>query len=209
MAEELQGLIDRIQQEGVAKAQAEAESLVAQAEERAAQIVKAAEEQAAAKLQAAKEGAEQFTERSRKTLEQAARNLLILIGQGVENILGEIAGKEVDAALNVTVVEKMLLKLLDSFATHETDGKQIDLLLSPEDHAELSKFFAERYREKMVEGVELRTDSDVVKGFKVSLVDDQVYHDFTAPAIAEALMNLLRPDLAEIVYRAARNQEEK
>ena len=209
MAEELQGLIDRIQQEGVAKAQAEAEAIVAGARQRAAQIVREAEEQAAAKLKQAEQDAGLFMERSRKTLEQAARDLLITVGQGVENILKDIVAGAVKDALSLTVLENMLVKMAEAYVAHEGGGAQINLLVSPQDQSELVKFFATRYRQKIGQGVKLHVDNDIFKGFKVSFVEDHLYHDFTAPAIAEALMNLLRPNLAEIVHRAARNGSEQ
>ena len=51
--------------------------------------------------------------------------------------------------------------------------------------------------------MEIHADGTVVKGFKVSLTDNQLHHDFTQPEIAAALGRLLRPRLAEIVRQAA------
>jgi hypothetical protein len=49
----------------------------------------------------------------------------------------------------------------------------------------------------------LHTDEHLDKGFKVSFVDDDLYHDFSAPALAEALAPVLKPPLCDIVRRAA------
>ncbi len=209
MAEELQSLIERIQQEGVSKAQAEADAIISGARQRAAQIVKEAEEQASAKLKQAEQDAALFMERSRKTLEQAARDLLITVGQGVENILKDIVAGAVKDALSVTVLENMLVKMAEAYVVREGGSGQINLLVSPQDQQALVKFFATRYRQKIGQGVQLHVDNNIFKGFKIAFVEDHLCHDFTAPAIAEALMNLLRPNLAEIVHRAARNGGEK
>ena len=40
-------------------------------------------------------------------------------------------------------------------------------------------------------------------GFKVSFVDDDLYHDFTVQALAEALAPILKAPLSDIVRRAA------
>lgn len=205
MAEELQSLIERIQQDGVAKAQAEADAIVAAAKQRAAQLLKEAEEQAAAKLKQAEQDAALFMDRSRKTLEQAARDLLITVGQGVENIFRDVVAESVNEALRIEVLENMLIKMAEAYVTNEGGSAQINLLVSPQDQQELVKFFATRYRQKMGGGAQLHVDNNIFKGFKIAFVEDHLYHDFTAPAIAEALMNLLRPDLAKIVHRAARN----
>ena len=54
----------------------------------------------------------------------------------------------------------------------------------------------------MREGIELKGDGAIVSGFRVSLVDDNVEHDFTEAAITTALCELLRPHIADIVKQA-------
>ena len=54
MAEELQGLLDRIQSEGIAKAEAEKTKIVEDAKAEAAKIVAAAKEEAASIVKKAK-----------------------------------------------------------------------------------------------------------------------------------------------------------
>ena len=53
------------------------------------------------------------------------------------------------------------------------------------------------------DGVEIKTDNEIIKGFTVGLKGQDVYIDFTSEAIAEALMKFLRPQLADIVNEAA------
>jgi V/A-type H+-transporting ATPase subunit E len=79
----------------------------------------------------------------------------------------------------------------------------MEILVSPEDHQTLIKTFADLYRQKMISGLNLKADNDVLKGFKVSFKDDHVYLDFTNEAVAEALSQLLRPHLSEIVKQVA------
>jgi len=207
MAEEIQGLIERIRSEGVERAEKEAAEILSHAKEQAAAVVRQAEEKAQAIIAKAEKDSEAFTRRSIKTLEQAARDLLITVGQGVENILSDLAAEAVDEALTIEVVEKMLVKIAEAIAAREGDSR-IEILISPDDQKELVQFFADRYRKKLIHGIELHVDNGIVKGFKVSLVEDYVYHDFTREAIAESLGNFLRPHLAEIVHRVAREKQE-
>jgi V/A-type H+-transporting ATPase subunit E len=129
---------------------------------------------------------------------------LISVGQGVENILADVVGESVEQALNIQVLEKMLVNIAQAYAAKGGEGGSIELLISQQDQQELVKFFADRYRQHLGDGVELHVDNNIFKGFKVSFVDGHVYHDFSKEAIAEALANFLRPNLAEIVHRAAR-----
>ena len=208
MAEELQHLIDRIKQEGVETAEQQGAQIVAKAKEKAAAIVKEAEQKARTFLEDAERNSQAFTERSTKTLEQAARDLLISVGQGVENILADIVADSVEKALSIDTLKQMLVKMAEAYAAHQGNESRIDLLISPQDKEELIRYFAEQYRQRLVSGVELHVDNEIFKGFKVSFVEDHVYHDFTREAIAESLTNFLRPQLAEIVHRVAQQDSQ-
>lgn len=208
MAEELQHLIDRIHREAIQKAEAEAAQIVAQAKQQAAACVKEAEARAKAIVEKAEQDAKVFVERGRQTLQQAARDLLITVGQGIENILRDIVGQATREALDIETLKKMMLTVAQAYTQQEGRESRIAMLVSEQDQKEIVEFFAEMYRQKLVGGVDIRADNDIFKGFKVRLVDQHVEHHFTDEAIAEALSNFLRPHMAEIVQRAASTTQE-
>ena len=129
-------------------------------------------------------------------------SIIITVGQGIENIISEIVAESTKDALNIDVLEQMLVNMAQSCAENQGETR-IELLVSEADQKELVKFFAAKYSEKMGRGVELHVDNEILKGFKVSFADDHAYLDFTQEAIAEALTAFLRPKLAEIVGRVA------
>ena len=207
MAEELQYLIERIQKEAVETGEQQAATLVAQAKDKAAATVKEAEDRARHIIEKADKDAQAFTERSINTLKQAARDLLITVGQGVANIMSDLIEDSVEKALKPEVIEQMLVKMAESYFAKAGAESRLDVLLAPQDQQQVVKFFAEKYQQKLMSGVEIRVDNDIFKGFRVGFKGGQVYHDFTKEAIAEALANFLRPQLAEIVHRAAHGGE--
>ena len=203
MAAELQPLLEQIRKEGVEKAEAQAAEILAQAKAKAAQTVREAEAKAKELVAKAQVDAVVYTERSTATLEQSARDLLITVGQGIENIITDIIAESVDSALKIEVLEQMMIKMAQSCAERHGESR-IELLISQKDQDDLIKFFVGKYREKMVHGIELHVDKEILKGFRVSFADDHVYLDFTNEAIAGALTAFLRPKLAEIVSRVAK-----
>lgn len=208
MAEELQHLIEKIQTEAIDKADKQASDMLARAKEKAANIVREAEARAEQIVEKARKDAEAFTERSNRTLEQAARDLLITVGQGVENILDDLIRESLEEAMSIDVIKQMLVKMAESYMTRGGKDRRMDLLLSEADQKELVKFYSERYKQKLSEGVEIKVDPSIDRGFKVSFVDDHAHHDFSKSAIAEALANFLRPHLADIILRVAREGHE-
>ena len=204
MAMELEHLISRINQEGVEKGEKQAAEILARAKERAAAIVAEAEAAAKAHMAKAERDSEVYVERSTRSLEQAARDLLIGVGQSIETMIQDIVTSATDEALDPRTLKRMMVKMAQAYAEKNGTESSIELLIGEQDQAEIVKFFARQYRRRLVSGLNITIDHGVRKGFRVVLENERVYHDFSKPAIAEALANFLRPHLAEIVHRAAR-----
>lgn len=206
MPAELQPLIDRIREEAVVKAEQQAEEVIAQAHFKATSILKEAEARARRLLEQADSDADAFAERSKRTLELAARDVLISVGQGVENILSDLIAEEVDRSLNGDVLIGLLGTIVEAYLARDGKEHRLDILLSPEDQEDLTRFFKQRYADKLAGRVEIRTQRDVIKGFQVSFDNGKVYHDFSREAIEQALSRFLRPQLAGIVTDAAKKE---
>jgi V/A-type H+/Na+-transporting ATPase subunit E len=208
MAEELQHLLDKIQNETISQAEQKAHEIISEAQKKADRIIKEAEEKAHTILQKADRESKAFTERSTKTLEQAGRDLLIKVGQGVENILSNLVFQSVDKEMTENVVKEMLIKMAEKYTSTAREQRRINILISPSDESSLVSFFADQYRKHLIQGVELKLDEHIEKGFKVSFVGEEAYHDFTREAIAEELSKMLRPHLSEIILKVAGEKNE-
>lgn len=205
MADDLQSLIERIRKEAIDKAEAETARMVSQAREKAAALVKEAEEKARERKERAEEESKRFVENAERTLEQAARDLLISVGQGVENILRELVAETTQEALDTETIRRMVIEVVQAYLKRDGAESRIELLVPEEAQEEIVRYFAERYAKDLEQGVKIRADSGLHQGFRIVLQDGAVSHDFTREAIAEALSRFLRPHLAEIVHRAARS----
>ena len=202
MAEELQHLIERIRKEGVESGEKAADALVAEAKKKAAGIVADAQKQAKELSAKADQEAAAFAERGQATLQQAARDLLISIGGAVGDVVSGIVDAKVGAALTPELMAQMLLKLAEAYAK---DGGQggIVAMLGEADAAAVKAAFAKDYQNKLATGIQIESDKGIFKGFRVGAKGGQVFHDFTKEAIAESLASFLRPELAQLVKKAA------
>jgi len=201
MAEELQNLLERIQKDGVQKAEEEAERILAEARGKADALVKEAEDKAAAMVKDAEKDAAQFMERSKRTLEQAARDVVLSVGDAVGATMQGIAAHEVSAALKPDTLKKILVSVIKTYC-EEQKKDRINVLLSEEDQKSVTNFLMNKFKARMKKGLEIRSDAGVTSGFKVSIVDENIEHDFSVDAITEALSQLVRPELAEILKNA-------
>ncbi len=191
MAEELQGLIERINRDGVEKANAKAAEIVASAESRAADIVRKAQDAADRSAAAARESAEQSAERARETIRQAARDAIISVERSVTRILERLLAEDVDSAL------------ADPAVATAVAGEAVKGLAGDAEVFAGAKV-AEALRAQLAArgGFRVTLDDSVGSGFTVRLDGGRVEHDFTGAAIAAELSKRLRPDLAKIVGEA-------
>ncbi len=191
MAEELQQLLEKIQRDGVDKANAEAAAIVAKAKEEANALVKKAQEDAAAAEAKGKADAEAYAARARETISQAARDTVLKVKQDVMELLKKLLLQNVTAALAteaVPLAAAAVKELVTGSATAEIAAapKLVDAL-----RAQLAA--------QAQDGVKVVSDETTGAGFTVRLDNGRVEHDFTDAAIADALAQRLRADLAALL----------
>ena len=202
MSSDLQGLIDRIRKEGVDKAESEAGDLLSEARRQAGAILRQAETDAAALRDRARAEAATFEEQGRQTLVKTARDLIMMVQHSVERSLSAVIQQEVGAAMQPELLRDLITKVVGAYLKKEKDAGGVELLISTEDQAHVVDYFLRSFRSAIDAGLEIRADRGVLRGFKVALDGENVQHDFTSPAIAEAMAAMVRPRLAVILRQA-------
>jgi V/A-type H+/Na+-transporting ATPase subunit E len=200
--EELQNLLDKIQRDGVERAEAQAARIVGEAEERARAILEEARASAEASVARAERDAHVFVERAHVALEQGVRDYLLRVQHGIEELLGEIMRGTVAEALTPSVVAQMLIKLSQAYGQAAAGDENVTVLLGERDADEFIELFMADFRRRIAAGVQIHIDDRIRKGFRISFGEGGPYHDFTVEAIAESLAEMLRPPLRDIVRRA-------
>lgn len=207
MPESLQNLIDRIQQDGVAKAETQAQAIIEEAHRKADAIVKNAEATAKSKMAQAQRDADLFTERSIRAIGQAARDVVISVERAVSVMLEQTLHGEVAGALTTESVSRMLESAVAAYAG--SGQNRIDLILEPEQQRAVLSLVRSRFASLLQKGVTIKADSSVTSGFRAVLTDKHVEHDFTGEAIAQALGQVLRPHQAEVLRKALASLQDK
>ena len=190
MAEELQQLLEKIQRDGVEKANAESDAILAKAKADAAAILKDAESKAAALRAQAETDANAFVERAQKTISQAARDTVLEVKDAIGRMLEKLLAKDVAAALaDPGEAAKLALAAVNEL------GAAADVAAGEKLAAALKAQLAAGAKS----GVKVVLDESVGAGFSIRLDGGRVEHDFSETAIVAALAKRLRPDLAKLV----------
>ena len=188
MSEDLQSLLDKINREGVQKAETEAAKIIADAKAKAAAIVKDAEAKAADAKAAAEKEAAGYAERAKTTVAQAERDTVRKIGDAVTALLKGILVDNVEKAL----ADEATVKALVTEAVKGLAGAA-EVALPAKLVPALKASLAAKGEVTVV------TDETLGTGFSVKVDGGRVEHAFTAEVIADELAKRLRPDLAALI----------
>ncbi|RPH93004.1 MAG: hypothetical protein EHM68_16325 [Lysobacterales bacterium] len=202
MTEELQSLLERIQREGIDKAEQEAERILTEARQQAAALVRESETQATERLRKAEQDAARFAEQGRTALRQAARDILLSLGEAIRATLERLIRREVSQAMNPDLLRATLGRLIDAYFRDPANAAPVELTLSEEDRATLGDYFLSRLTVEARDKLEIRADRGIVSGFRVALRDNAVEHDWTDASVADALAQLVQPAISAAVREA-------
>lgn len=188
MAEDLQSLLEKINREGVEKAQAKADEIIAEAKAKADALIRSAREEAA-KVQAdAEKAAADYAARAAESVGQAARDTVLKVENAVTKLLTDLLAKDVDRAL----ADEKTVGALIAEAVRGLTGA-VEVALPAKLAAALKAQLAAQ------KNVTVVMDDTFGTGFAVRLDGGRVEHQFTGEAVAEEIAKRLRPDLAKLV----------
>ena len=186
--EDLQGLLEKINREGVEKAEATAAKIVAEATAKADVIVKSARAEAEKAKADAEKAAADFSERAKETVRQAARDTVIMVESAVKSLLEKLLLKETKTALaNGNAAAELVAAAIRGMSGpgEIVCGPALAKALAA-DLAALGSFT-------------VVTDESAGAGFSVKVDGGRVESAFTADVVAGELAKRLRPDLAALL----------
>ncbi len=208
MAEELQGLLDRIRKEGLEKAEEEAKAIIDAANQTAAEIKKTAEANAAKKVETAQEEAEKLEQRSISAIQHAARDIVLSVGDAVQQAFETLTQKDISEILDGESFAKLVHDVVKAYVKEDDKGG-IEVLLSPKQQEQVSTYLNQAMNKDLRKGITIKSTRGVISGFSVVLRDQGIEHDFRGETLTSAFLELLRPQLGEIVKKAMETTEKK
>ena len=186
--EDLQSLLEKINRDGVEKAEAEAKKIVDAAQAKADALVKGALADAAQAKADAEKASAAYAERAAETIRQSARDIVLGVKDAVTSLLEQLLVKDVNAAL---ANDKDAAQLVAT-AIRDLTGPG-EITCGPRLAATLKAQLAGQ------NAFAVTADATAEAGFTVKLDGGRVEHAFTADVIAAELAKRLRPDLAALL----------
>ena len=181
MAEELQGILDRINADGIAKADAERNQIIEKARAEAAKIVADAKGEAAEIVRNAQCEAEAFEKRADNALRQAARDIKIALKGELESRINKAVEGAAAAALTPEFMSELVKAAADKFIT--SPDEEITVVCAVKDTSALDNALKSALADSMVKNPRILGDGAIRGGLELSVKDGAFYIDFTTDAI--------------------------
>lgn len=209
-ASNLEALIARLRDEGVAAGRAEADRIIEDAQKQARAIVGEADAEAKRKLEAARKEIEGLKRGGEDALRVAARDTVLdlkdrLTRRFAEDIGNTLAGVMEDESMLRQMILEVVGRAREEGGVDESDQVEVilprsavgldDLRRKPESVEEgtLTHFVAAQAGKMLREGLNFSRSEDDSEGIKVRLHDRGVTVDITDKAVAEAILDHLQP----------------
>ena len=200
MAEELQSLLEKINQDGIMKAEAEKAKIIAEAEESAAAIIAEAKKNAADIIAKAEKESSAISQRALNTLEQSRRDIVLQLRQELAARLHDAVGTSAAAALSAEFMAQLVKELAlafaakpDSVITVRTAVKNLDAL-----DAALKAALADSF----VKAPQIFSGKEITAGMEVSFDGGRCFYDFTLDAVSDLLDSYFSGKLKDIFQAA-------
>jgi len=196
MAEDIKGLIEKIQQEGIVAAENKAREIEAEARHKAEEIIAKAKAESARLLKEAEDNAVRTEDSTKATLKQTGRDLLLVLREQVNDALDRLISAAVRDALTPQELSKIISGIIHNL--HADKKGDIIVVLSDSDKAKLEDAFLGRLKEELKKGIVFKGSDEISGGFVISFDQGKSQFNFTDKALAEYLGNYLKPKLAAV-----------
>ncbi len=192
MAEDLQGLLTRIQNDGIKKAETERDTIVSNAKAEAEKIIAAAKAEAAALIAKAQENAREEEKRSGEAIRQAARDTLNTFKADLLERLRKVTKEMAGAAMTPQVMADIIRAMAAGYAAQGDAALEV-LLPAKECDALEAGLKASLLNDIKAEGV------PISGGLKIGFNGSDEYLDFSDEALTDIICDYVGPRLAALL----------
>ena len=197
MAEELQGLLDKIQSEGIAKAEAEKNAVIESAKAESAKIIENAKKEAAEMIRKAEEEAEMSRTKGAAAIKQAARDVIIALRADMEKRLKKLVADCLGEAMTPELMGKIILEMVKAYREKNPNGEAtVELLLQQKDAAALEKYLKSGVLKELKANPVISVGGDFSSGLQLGFKGEDVFLDFSDDALTDVICAYVGPKLA-------------
>ncbi len=200
MADELQSLLERIQSEGVKKADDQKEQILAAAKAEAEGIVAKAKEEAEALKKSAEEAASKSEARAKSAIQQASRDIVLALKSDLlarlETVVKECSG----AAMTPELMKKFIDDMVSAYKAKGADvDAGVEILLNQKDAEEMANLLKGGLLSKLKAAPAISISKDFAAGIQIGFKGEEVFLDLSDDALTDLVCAYVGPKLSALI----------
>ena len=196
MADDLQALLNKINEEGLKKAEQTKADIIAKAQAEAKGIIKKAQEEADDCRAKAQADSQILVQKGEEALRQAARDMMLSLRQQLQSRVKAAVLQLMDATLDAQQMPNVIVQIVESYLQKDGNEDNLELLVNPQQLDTLSSAVKAKLADNLKARCEFSPSSSVANGFKLAFKDNDVLYDFTDQALADAVASYVGPRIA-------------
>ena len=202
MQKKLQELTEKIYQEGVDKANQEAEKIISDAKAEAKKTLDQAQKEAESKIGKAEKEAEDLKKNAMNELKLSARQAMSDLKQEVTNLIQAKAIKpETQEAFKEAAFTKEIIQtVVKNWDPNSDEAVDLKVLLPEKKQKEFESYFKDKAKDLLNKGLEVDFDERVKGGFKIGPKDGSYLVSFSDEDFEHFFKLYLRPRLIEMLF---------
>ena len=204
MTDRIEEITQKIYNEGITKAKADADQLLSEATEKADAIIRSAKQTQDEIIRDAQKKAEEDKKRTEAELQLAARQFISHLKQQITDLVSTAQiNSPVNEAFNDSdFIKKIILTLIEKWDPKAGKSMDLHLLLPPDDQQELTAFLQQKATEAMNKGIEITMDPKIKSGFKIGPKDGSYLISFTAQDFANYFKQYFKEGTKKLLFDA-------
>ncbi|MBP5586293.1 MAG: hypothetical protein J6Y92_08075 [Lentisphaeria bacterium] len=197
MSEELQGLLNKIQAEGLEKAETERARLVAEAKAQADAIIAEAKAQADKIRKDAETDAEEFRKKADDAVRQAARDVIISLQDDLQKKLRAVVREATAQAMTPEAMAGLIAKIAEQFVRNAASGAEV--ILPAREREDAAQKLIGCLPDTLKKNASVQLGRGFAAGFKIGFNNSEVFLDFSDEALADVICEFVGPKLAAVI----------
>ncbi|PLX12589.1 MAG: V-type ATP synthase subunit E [Marinilabiliales bacterium] len=202
MENKLQELTQKLYNEGVEKANAEADNILAEAKSEAEKIKQEAEKEAKKIIETAEKKSAEIKKNVDAELNLAAKQSVRNVQQRITDmIVAKVIDEPVKKAFNdEKFVKEIIETVVKNWNPQKNETIDLSVLLPADLEKEFSKFFTAKSGKELNANLELSFSDSIKGGFKVGPADGSYKISFSEEDFENFFKSYLRPKTIEMLY---------
>lgn len=201
MENKIQQLTSKLYEEGLQKGKSESEKLISEAKSQAEKIINDAKKSADDIIAAASLRDSEMHDAAIRDVSLASRRIIADLKESVKDMLAytAVSSEVKDNFNNVEFVGSLINSIVENWSK-QSPNSMINIVIPENKSDQFTSFIKKRTSENLLKNLEIKSDTRLNSGFRISSSDSRFYISFTDEQFENFFKEYIRAKVADMIF---------